>query len=112
MSEMKPFYRARLRAKGQVTLPPEVRQTLGIGEGDDLAFHLNDQGQVVLERLQVIPPDQAWFWSRRWQQMEHEVDEQAAAGQMRSFDNVEALIEHLDAERQDGEMGKTTDAQN
>lgn len=96
MSETKPFSRTRLRAKGQVTLPPEVRQELGVGEGDDLAFYLNEQGQIVVARLQVIPPDQAWFWSRRWQQMERAVDAEIASGQMQTFDGVEELIESLD----------------
>jgi AbrB family looped-hinge helix DNA binding protein len=111
MTESKPYYRTRLRDKGQLTLPSEVRQVLGVGEGDDLAFYLNDQGQIVLERLQVIPPEQAWFWSRRWQQMERAVDAEIAAGQMHIFDDIEALIGHLDAEHPEAETGGATDAE-
>jgi antitoxin MazE len=111
MSESKSFYRTRLRAKGQLTLPSEVRQQLGAGEGDDLAFYMNDQGQVVLERLQVIPPEQAWFWSRRWQRMEEQVDAQAAAGRMEVFEDVEALIECLDAGDYGDLAGKAPDAE-
>ena len=94
--EQKPYYRTRLRPKGQLTIPSEVRQSLGVREGDDLAFYLNDQGQMVVARLQVIPPDQAWFWSERWQQMERQVDAEIAAGQLREFENIQDFIRYLD----------------
>ncbi len=95
--EKENYYKTRLRAKGQVTLPPEVREKLGVREGDDLAFYTNEKGQVVVDRLQVIPPDQAWFWTERWQKMEREVDEDIAAGRILEFDNLEDLFNYLDS---------------
>jgi len=53
------YFKTRVRPKGQVTLPGEIRELLEINEGDDLVFSLNEQGQVVVSRLEVIPPDQA-----------------------------------------------------
>lgn len=35
-------------SKGQVTIPAEIRRTLGIERGDKLAFLLDDQGRVEL----------------------------------------------------------------
>ena len=37
-----------LTSKGQVTIPKEIRDRLGLKEGDRLAIELDDQGQVVL----------------------------------------------------------------
>lgn len=37
-----------LTSKGQVTIPKEIRDRLGLKEGDRLAFDLDDQGRVVL----------------------------------------------------------------
>jgi AbrB family looped-hinge helix DNA binding protein len=89
------YYKTRLRSKGQITVPPEIREKLGVREGDDLAFYTNELGQVVVDRLQVIPPDQAWFWTERWQNMEREVDEDIAAGRNLEFDTVEQAIDYL-----------------
>ena len=45
---------ARVTSKGQVTIPVEVRQALGIERGDGLLFELNREGgasvQVVKRR--------------------------------------------------------------
>ena len=41
------YYKSRLRNKGQVTLPSEVRKLLSVSEGEDLIFRVNENGQVV-----------------------------------------------------------------
>lgn len=43
-------------------------------------------------------PSQAWFWTPEWQAGERVVDEQIAAGKVRRFDDVEALIADLTSE--------------
>jgi AbrB family looped-hinge helix DNA binding protein len=91
------YYKTRLRAKGQVTLPSEVRQLLSVREGDDLVFRTNEKGQVVLERARIIPPDQAWFWTERWQRMEQEAQADIESGRMHRYANVEEAIADLEA---------------
>jgi AbrB family looped-hinge helix DNA binding protein len=91
------FYRTRLRSKGQATIPGEVRELLSLKEGDDLAFYVDEQGKVVLARLQTIPPDQAWFWTEHWQRMEREAQADIDAGRVYKFDDVEDMISWLDA---------------
>ncbi len=48
-------------------------------------------------RPKDIDPDQAWFWTERWQQMEREADEDIAAGRVKVFDDAESFLEHLDS---------------
>jgi antitoxin PrlF len=45
-----------LSSKGQITIPVEVRKYLGIGEGDKLAFVIEDEGgvRVVAPRYTTI----------------------------------------------------------
>jgi len=74
------LFKTRLRAKGQVTLPGEIREMLELSEGDDLLFFVDEKGQVVIERGRVIPPDQAWFWTERWQRIEREAQADIEAG--------------------------------
>lgn len=89
------YYKSRLRSKGQVTIPSEVRDFLSIKEGDELFFHVDENGQVVVERAMTIPADQAWFWTERWQQMEREAQADIEAGRVHDFENIDKAITAL-----------------
>ena len=41
-------HRARLREKGQVTIPNELRAELDLHEGDELTICINDRGNASL----------------------------------------------------------------
>lgn len=111
MSEKKPYYKTRLRGRGQITLPPEIRKKLKVGEGDDVLFYVNEQGQIVVDQVHIIDPEQAWFWTERWQKFEREVDEDIAAGRVHTFANVDEAIAFLDAPDED-EEGEDSHATN
>ncbi len=49
---MKGKWIARVSAKGQVTIPKEVRELLGIKPGDFVAFIARD-GEIVLKKARV-----------------------------------------------------------
>jgi AbrB family looped-hinge helix DNA binding protein len=89
------YYRTRLRVKGQVTVPGEIRNILGAEEGDELVFMVDENKRVIVERVQLIPPDQAWFWSERWQRLEREVQEDIEKNRIQSFDSIEETLSFL-----------------
>jgi AbrB family looped-hinge helix DNA binding protein len=89
------IFKTRLRAKGQLTLPGQVRELLGVSEGDDLTFYVTEGGQVVIEPARTIPPDQAWFWTERWQKMEREAQAEINAGRVHHNENVDEAIKAL-----------------
>jgi antitoxin PrlF len=41
--------RSTLTSKGQVTIPKEVRQRLGLRQGDQLIFRFDERGRLTLE---------------------------------------------------------------
>jgi AbrB family looped-hinge helix DNA binding protein len=90
------YFKTRVRPKGQVTLPSEIRNLLGLNEGDDLAFSLNEQGQVIITRLEVIPPDQAWFWTEQWQKAEREAQADIDAGRVHRYANIDEAVSALE----------------
>jgi AbrB family looped-hinge helix DNA binding protein len=90
------YFKTRVRPKGQVTLPGEIRNLLGLNEGDDLAFSLNEQGQVIITRLEVIPPDQAWFWTEQWQKAEREAQADIDAGRVHRYANIDEVVSALE----------------
>ncbi len=38
-----------LTSKGQVTIPKEIRQRLGLRQGDQLIFHFDESGRLTVE---------------------------------------------------------------
>jgi AbrB family looped-hinge helix DNA binding protein len=93
---MAEYFKSRVRPKGQVTLPGEIRELLNLNEGDDLAFSIDEKGQVIVSRLEVIPPDQAWFWTEQWQKAEREAQADIAAGRVHHYASVDETIAALE----------------
>jgi AbrB family looped-hinge helix DNA binding protein len=90
------YVKTRLRARGQVTLPNEVREFLSVEEGDDLVFILDENGRVVVDRAHIIPPEQAWFWTDRWQAMERAAQADIDAGRVSAVKSVGEAIAELE----------------
>jgi len=88
--------RSTLRAKGQLTLPTDVRAALGVQEGDDVEFEITEDGTVVMIGLKLIRADQAWFWTPEWQAGEREADEQIARGEGTVYGSTEEFLASLD----------------
>ena len=91
----KTFFRTRLRVKGQLTIPGEIRDLLGAEEGDELVFMVDEKGRVILDRVQIIPPDQSWFWSERWQRLEREVQQDIEKNRIHQFDSSDEAVRFL-----------------
>ncbi len=90
------YFRTRLRTKGQVTLPSEVRKLLSISEGEDLIFRVDENGRVIVERAISIPADQAWFWTERWQKMEREAQGDIDSGRVHRYPDIDGAIAGLE----------------
>lgn len=95
MESKKSSYKTCLRPKGQLTLPPEVRELLKVSEGSDVEFYRNELGQVVIQGVQTIAPEQAWFWSDRWQRLERQVQADLEAGRVSEYENAEDAVDAL-----------------
>jgi len=84
----------QVRKKAQVTLPNSVRQSLNIQEGDFLSVTVQD-GEIVLRVKRLVDKEQAWFWTRRWQEGEREAEEDIRAGRIHSFDGAKEAVAFL-----------------
>ncbi len=87
--------RATVRAKAQLTLPPEVRDALHVSAGDEVEFTITEAGDVLLRGMTSVPTDQRWFWEPEWQAGEREASEQIKAGDVEVFDDAEAMFASL-----------------
>lgn len=65
--------------KGRITLPPEARKK---SEGL-FTYEIDPQGVVKLKPVVgLVTPDQAYFWTRRWQEGEKEASRNIKEGRI------------------------------
>ena len=86
-----------VQARGVLALPAEVRRRLHLDEpGAQVEITERDDGILELRPSLPIPADQRWFWTKRWQAREHEVDTHVAGGEVLVHADGEQLLDHLD----------------
>ena len=84
-----------IRAKGQVTIPQDVREAAHLEEGDPVEIEITADG-ILIRPKKLIDASQAWFWSREWQQGEREASADIKAGRVTSSGSSEAFLKSLD----------------
>lgn len=53
---------------------------------------------IILEPKKLIPADQQWFWTEKWQVGEREAQAEIEAGKVKHFDSMEEfneIVHHL-----------------
>lgn len=65
---------------------------------DRLPEQAVDGAAILLEEITDgrIDPDQAWFWTREWQEKEREADEDLAAGRGTRYESDKDFLAALD----------------
>ena len=85
----------KLRPKGQITIPDEVRRAVRLTEGDYLAVSVRGD-TIVLEPKTVVDASQAWFWQKAWQAGEREASEDIAEGRTTRYESDLEFLDSLD----------------
>ena len=86
----------QLRNRSQITLPSEIVKRMKLQKGDNLDVIVDDD-KIIIKPVLVIDRSQAWFWSKEWQAMEKEADDDIKSGRVQKAKNVKELIEKLDS---------------
>jgi antitoxin MazE len=71
----------RVKKNYQITLPTSLRRILKIAEGDYLEVEKQDS-EIILKPVKMVHPDQAYFYSKEWQEGEKKADEDIAKGEV------------------------------
>ncbi len=85
----------RVRAKGQVTIPREIRERAHLKEGDPVQVEMVPEG-ILLKPQKVVDATQAWFWTPTWQAGEREASVDIAEGRVEIFETDEDFLASLD----------------
>jgi AbrB family looped-hinge helix DNA binding protein len=83
-----------VRARGQMTIPEEVRRAARIEEGDLMEIEITAEG-ILLRPRKLIDSTQAWFWESAWQTKEREADEDIARGEVTYFSSGQEFLAAL-----------------
>lgn len=85
----------RIGPKHQITIPQEAFNRLGLKPGDFLEVEVRGEALYLVPQ-RIIPRDQAWFWSKAWQDLESEADKEIAEGMLSGpFETADELLGHL-----------------
>jgi len=84
----------RVAHRGQITLPSSLRKAAQIQEGDYLRFMVED-GIISVVVQKLVDRDQAYFWTREWQEGERKADEDIRMGRLKTFDSIDDLLAEL-----------------
>jgi len=89
----------RISPKKQITIPSEIFKKLGLEIGDYLGADIEEE-RIVFTPARVIPKNQAWFWTKEWQEKEKEAQKDIAGGKVSGhFLSGEKLVKSLKAKR-------------
>lgn len=86
----------RISSKRQIAIPMHVMTAQNLKPGDEIDIRIEDGTARLLPITTIkVPRDQAWFWTKEWQEKERQADEDIAAGNFRDFENLDALMKEL-----------------
>lgn len=85
----------RISPKHQITIPKEIFDLLQLEVGDFLDVGARGN-KIVLTPQKLIPKEQEWFWTKKWQEKEREAEEDIKAGRVYGpFTSGKELVKSL-----------------
>jgi antitoxin MazE len=88
------MHAVKIGPKHQITIPVTVFRKLRLDAGDFLEVETVDEVIVLVPR-KLIPKNQAWFWTKRWQTMEKTAQGDLDSGRVVEASSMKALLRKL-----------------
>ena len=83
-----------IRSRSQITIPAEITKKLNLKKGDTLEIEI-EGNQIVLRPVISVPKEQAYFWTKKWQQDEKQVQSDMENDKIKSADSKDQLFKDL-----------------
>ncbi len=85
----------KIGPKHQITIPKDIFKKLSLEAGDVLEARLKGDA-IYLIPQNLIPKDQAWFWTKEWHEKEREAEEDIKRGRVKGpFKDISSLLKSL-----------------
>ena len=99
----------KISPSGQVRIPKEIMKTLSVSQGDYIDFEVHE-GNVCVRGKRLMAIDQAWFWTKEWQEAEKEAERDIREGRIsQPFKSAEEAMAHLKQLRKPASPGRKKD---
>ena len=77
----------KVREKYQVTIPEDVRSKIPLKVGERVEVAVRG-GEIVIRPIIEVPREQAWVWSKEWQEQITRSMEDIKKGKIKIFKSV------------------------
>jgi len=84
----------KVREKYQVTIPEDVRAKVPLHVGERVEIVVQE-GKIVIRPIIEIPRDQAWFWTKEWQEQITRSAKDVEKGKAKVFKSVKEARKHF-----------------
>lgn len=84
-----------VRDRGQISLPASTRKRFHLDEPGAQVEIIEREGEIILRPMLPIPADQAWFWTKEWQEGERIADKEVDAGLGTVYNSGEEFLDSL-----------------
>jgi len=84
----------KVREKYQVTIPEEVRGKIPLKVGERVEVTARGT-EIVIRPIVEIPRDQAWFWTKEWQEQITQSIKDLQRGKVKVFKSVKEARKHF-----------------
>jgi len=86
----------RISSKRQISIPKHIMTAMNLEPGDEIDIRVENGAAYLIPIATIkIPRDQAWFWTKEWQEKEREADVDIAEGKVQNFESLDALMKDL-----------------
>ena len=86
---------SRITGHYQVVIPKEIREKSGLKEGDIVSFEEKD-GEIIMNPVHIVRKDQAYFWSKKWQESIKRSEEEIKKGKYKTYRSGKQLREDIE----------------
>ena len=84
----------KVREKYQITIPEDVRAKIPLQVGERVEV-VAEAGNIVIRPIMEVPRDQAWFWSKEWQEQIVRSKKNIEKGKLKVFKSVKEARKHF-----------------
>jgi AbrB family looped-hinge helix DNA binding protein len=84
----------KVREKYQVTIPEDVRVQVPLQVGERVEV-IAQEGKIVIRPIIEVPRDQAWFWTKEWQEQIAASSQDLKKGKTKVFKSVKEARDHF-----------------
>jgi AbrB family looped-hinge helix DNA binding protein len=89
----------KVKRNYQLTIPSELRRKLKLAVGDYLEADVEDN-KIVIRPVKVVHPDEAYFFTKEWQEREAQADRDIAEGDVLGpFNNPQDALKALKTDK-------------